>query len=93
MRVESGLSLQSREAECQAGDRFRDDYWRTQGSEGSREPRGVTPGGVHALVEAGHKVLVEKDAGALSAMPDDEYQNAGAEIVGGAPDVWRLGGT
>ncbi len=51
---------------------------------------GVTPGGVHALVEAGHTVLVEHDAGALSAMPDDEYQNAGAEIVGGAPDVWRL---
>lgn len=51
---------------------------------------GVTPGGVHALVEAGHKVLVERDAGALSAMPDEEYQNAGAEIVGGAPDVWRL---
>ncbi len=51
---------------------------------------GVTPGGVRALVEAGHTVLVEQNAGALSAMPDDEYQNAGAEIVGGAPDVWRL---
>ena len=51
---------------------------------------GVTPGGVKALVEAGHKVLVEHDAGALSAMPDDEYQNAGAEIVGSAYDVWRL---
>ena len=51
---------------------------------------GVTPGGVKALVEAGHKVLVEHDAGALSAMPDDEFQNAGAEIVGSAYDVWRL---
>ncbi len=51
---------------------------------------GVTPGGVRALVEAGHTVLVEHDAGALSAMPDEEFQNAGAEIVGGAPDVWRL---
>jgi alanine dehydrogenase len=51
---------------------------------------GVTPAGVKALVEAGHKVLVEHDAGALSAMPDDEYQSAGAEIVGSAHDVWRL---
>ena len=51
---------------------------------------GVTPAGVKALVEAGHTVLVEKDAGALSAMPDDDYQAAGAEIVGSAYDVWRL---
>ena len=51
---------------------------------------GVTPAGVKALVEAGHKVLVEHDAGVLSAMPDDEYQAAGAEIVGSAHDVWRL---
>ncbi|MDT7810373.1 MAG: alanine dehydrogenase, partial [Acidobacteriaceae bacterium] len=51
---------------------------------------GVTPAGVKALVEAGHKVLVEQKAGALSAMPDDEYQAAGAEIVGSAHDVWRL---
>lgn len=51
---------------------------------------GVTPAGVKALVEAGHEVLVEYNAGALSAMPDDEYQDAGAEIVGSAHDVWRL---
>src|SRR5271163_60412 len=51
---------------------------------------GITPAGAKALVEAGHKVLVEHNAGALSAMPDDEYQAAGAEIVGSAHDVWRL---
>ena len=51
---------------------------------------GVTPAGVKSLVEAGHTVLVEHDAGALSAFPDDEYQSAGAEIVGAAHDVWRL---
>ena len=51
---------------------------------------GVTPAGVHALVEAGHTVLVEHRAGDLSALTDDEFQAAGAEIVGGAPDVWRL---
>ncbi len=54
---------------------------------------GVTPAGVKALVEAGHTVLVEHDAGALSAMPDDDYQAAGAEIVGSAYDVWRLAQT
>jgi alanine dehydrogenase len=51
---------------------------------------GVTPAGVKALVEAGHKVLVEQNAGNLSSFPDDEYQAVGAEIVGAASDVWRL---
>ena len=51
---------------------------------------GVTPAGVHALVAAGHTVLVEHNAGELSALSDDEYQAAGAEIVGSAHDVWRL---
>jgi len=51
---------------------------------------GITPAGVKALSEAGHKVLVEHNAGELSAFSDDEYQNAGAEIVGSAYDTWRL---
>ncbi len=51
---------------------------------------GITPAGVKALEEADHKVLVEHDAGALSSFSDDEYQAAGAEIVGSAHDVWRL---
>jgi alanine dehydrogenase len=49
---------------------------------------GITPAGVKALTEAGHKVLVETLAGALSGFPDDDYQNAGAEIVGDAGYVW-----
>ena len=49
---------------------------------------GVTPAGVKALTEAGHKVLVETQAGAQSGFPDDEYQNAGAEIVGEAGYCW-----
>jgi alanine dehydrogenase len=49
---------------------------------------GITPAGVHALVEAGHKVLVEHDAGALSSFPDEDYQAVGAEIVGAAANVW-----
>jgi alanine dehydrogenase len=49
---------------------------------------GITPAGVKALTEAGHKVLIETQAGALSGFPDEEYQNAGAEIVGEAGYVW-----
>jgi alanine dehydrogenase len=49
---------------------------------------GITPAGVKALSEAGHKVLVETHAGELSAFTDDDYQVAGAEIVGSAHNVW-----
>jgi alanine dehydrogenase len=49
---------------------------------------GITPAGVKALTEAGHKVLVETEAGAQSGFPDAEYQNAGAEMVGEAGYVW-----
>jgi alanine dehydrogenase len=49
---------------------------------------GVTPAGVKALTEDGHTVLVETQAGAQSGFPDEEYQNAGAEIVGEAGHVW-----
>lgn len=49
---------------------------------------GVTPAGVKALTEAGHKVLVQTLAGAGSGFPDDDYQRAGAEIVGDAGFVW-----
>src|SRR6201991_143433 len=49
---------------------------------------GITPAGVKSLAEAGHKVLVETHAGELSAFTDDDYQAAGAEIVGSAHNVW-----
>ena len=51
---------------------------------------GVTPAGVKALTDAGHKVLVEQNAGRLSSFPDHDYQAVGAEIVAAASDVWRL---
>src|ERR1700755_2318588 len=51
---------------------------------------GITPAGVKALSDAGHKVLVETQAGEQSAFTDDEYQAAGAEIVGSAHNVWGL---
>ena len=54
---------------------------------------GVTPAGVKALVEAGHKVLVETRAGDLSGFSDADYQDAGAEIVGDAGYVWGMADT
>jgi alanine dehydrogenase len=50
---------------------------------------GIVPSGVKALVDAGHMVIVEAGAGALSSMPDEDYRAAGAEILAAASDVWR----
>jgi alanine dehydrogenase len=49
----------------------------------------MTPGGVHQLVEAGHRVWVETNAGEGSSFPDDQYVAAGAEIVPTSADAWR----
>ncbi len=48
----------------------------------------ATPSGVDMLVTAGHRVLVEKDAGKGSGFRDAEYQSAGAELVRTAADAW-----
>lgn len=49
---------------------------------------GIVPSGVKALVDAGHKVVVETQAGHQSSMEDSEYAQAGAEISQSAADVW-----
>jgi alanine dehydrogenase len=49
---------------------------------------GLTPAGVKALTEAGHRLLIEQDAGAHSGFLDSEYQSAGAEMVSQPADVW-----
>ncbi len=48
----------------------------------------LTPAGAEMLTNAGHELLVEKSAGLGSGFTDDFYQNAGAEIVGTADEVW-----
>jgi alanine dehydrogenase len=50
---------------------------------------GLVPGGVKTLVDSGHKVLVETRAGEGSGISDEEYRQAGAEIVGTAAEVWK----
>jgi alanine dehydrogenase len=49
---------------------------------------GLVPSGVTALVEHGHRVLVETNAGAGSTIADAEYIAAGAEIVPTAAAIW-----
>ncbi len=49
----------------------------------------TTPSGVHAYTAAGHKVLVEKDAGLGSAITNEEYVAAGAQIIDTADEIWQ----
>lgn len=49
----------------------------------------ATPSGVHAYVVAGHTVLVEKNAGAGSAISDADYIAAGASIIDSADEIWQ----
>jgi len=48
----------------------------------------LTPAGVVSLLNAGHAVLVEKDAGIGSGFTNDDYAKAGAEILESAEQVW-----
>ncbi|MBM7599383.1 alanine dehydrogenase [Virgibacillus halotolerans] len=48
----------------------------------------LTPSGVTAFVDAGHKVLIETSAGNESGFLDGEYKDAGADIVSTAKEVW-----
>lgn len=49
---------------------------------------GITPVGVSELVAHGHEVLIEKDAGADSGIPDADYLAQGARILADPDDVW-----
>ncbi|KYD24067.1 alanine dehydrogenase [Geobacillus sp. NFOSA3] len=48
----------------------------------------ITPAGVMSFVQAGHTVLVEKDAGIGSGFTNEDYASAGAQIIDQAQDVW-----
>ncbi len=49
---------------------------------------GLTPTNVRELVAHGHKVIVEREAGAGIGMTDAHYEAAGARVVAGAADVF-----
>lgn len=48
----------------------------------------LTPAGVHELVNRGHEVVVEQDAGAGSSISDADYKAAGAEVLADVAEVW-----
>jgi alanine dehydrogenase len=48
----------------------------------------LVPAGAQQFVEHGHKVLIETQAGVGSGFDDDEYREAGAEIVDTAEEVY-----
>ncbi len=55
----------------------------------NRENRvAIVPGGVKMLVDAGHKVLVEKTAGVGAGIPDEKFIAAGARMIDKAADIW-----
>jgi len=49
----------------------------------------VSPAGVHHLVNHGHEVLLERNAGLGAGFTDEEYVSAGAKIVDDPEDVWN----
>ncbi|HLA10856.1 MAG TPA: alanine dehydrogenase [Pyrinomonadaceae bacterium] len=49
---------------------------------------GLTPAGVRALTDAGHTVVVERNAGSGSGFEDNLYERAGARIIESAGEIW-----
>jgi alanine dehydrogenase len=48
----------------------------------------LTPEGARELTRAGHDVLIEDGAGEGSSIPQQRYERAGADVVGGADELW-----
>ncbi|SFN60685.1 L-alanine dehydrogenase [Bradyrhizobium sp. Ghvi] len=49
---------------------------------------GLTPGAVREYVAAGHRVMIETNAGAGIGATDDDYRNVGGTILTSAADVF-----
>ncbi|MHC1725105.1 MAG: alanine dehydrogenase [Syntrophobacteraceae bacterium] len=50
---------------------------------------GLIPAAVKAYIDNGHQVCIEKGAGFGSAIPDEQYASAGAQICATAEEVWN----
>lgn len=48
----------------------------------------MVPAGINTLVKAGHRVFVEKNAGAGSGIADAEFEQAGAKIIDTASELF-----
>ena len=49
---------------------------------------GMLPVGAEELTRAGHQVLIEAGAGLGSGLADQDYQQAGAQIVSGPDEIY-----
>jgi len=49
---------------------------------------GLTPAGVRELVGAGHEVLIENNAGLAIGLTNEQYLQAGAQIISSAQEVF-----
>lgn len=50
---------------------------------------GMIPASVFAFINSGHEVLIESGAGLGSGFSDEEYEAAGAKIVGSASEIFK----
>ncbi|MBW6459864.1 MAG: alanine dehydrogenase [Bacteroidales bacterium] len=50
---------------------------------------GLVPEAVHLLVQNGHSVIIEAGAGTGARFNDNEYSEAGAQVVYSAPEVYQ----
>jgi alanine dehydrogenase len=50
---------------------------------------GIVPSGVKTLVKSGHSMIIESGAGLGTGYTDDDFQDAGAEIMPKAKHVWE----
>jgi alanine dehydrogenase len=49
----------------------------------------ITPAGVTELARRGHEVLIQSGAGEGSAISDNDFKAAGAQLIGTAEQVWN----
>ncbi|MCV6590377.1 MAG: alanine dehydrogenase [Marinobacterium sp.] len=49
---------------------------------------GMTPSGVRELVAAGHEVIVQRDGGTAIGLTNEQYEAAGARIIGSAEEIF-----
>ncbi len=50
---------------------------------------GLTPAGVYALVQEGHRVVIQNNAGALCGFSNEDYRQAGGEVVFSEHEVFQ----
>ncbi len=50
---------------------------------------GLVPAGVHTLVEQGHTVIIETNAGKCSNFTDEDYESVGAKIVYSKEEIFH----